>query len=143
MRAVTFILVFLAVGVSADENTYTLTVKVNDLRNGKGIVQFSLYNKEGSIPDEHFEHYLMQEKSAIKNNSALVVFNNLPKGNYAVNILHDENQDGKIDKGFVLPKEGIGFSNFKSIGFRNKPSFKKAQFLLNSNQQMNVKVIYF
>lgn len=143
MRVVAFILVFLAVGVSADETTYTLTVKVNDLRNAKGDVQFSLYDKEGSIPDEHFEHYLMQKNSTIKHKAATVVFNNLPKGNYAVNILHDENQDGKIDKGFVLPKEGIGFSNFQSIGFRHKPSFKKAQFLLDSNQQMNIKVIYF
>jgi uncharacterized protein (DUF2141 family) len=32
-------------------------------------------------------------------------------------LLHDENKNGKIDKGFILPKEGIGFSNFQSIGF--------------------------
>ena len=121
-------LVLLTFIVCANENGYTLTVKVENLRNAKGIVQFSLYNNTGSIPDEHFERYLVQQNSTIKNKTAMVVFNNLPEGHYAVNILHDENQNGEIDKGFVLPKEGIGFSNFRSIGFRNKPSFKKHDF---------------
>ena len=143
MKKSAFLLFFLSVVISANEGNYTLTVKVDNLRNTKGVVQFSLYNKDGSLPDEHFTHYLEQQKSAIKNKSANVVFNNLSKGHYAVNILHDENSDGKIDKGFVLPKEGIGFSNFKSIGLRNKPSFKKAKFLLESNQQITVKIIYF
>jgi len=31
---------------------------------------------------------------------------------YAINILHDEDNNGKIKKGFVLPKEGMGFSNY-------------------------------
>lgn len=45
---------------------------------------------------------------------------------YAVNILHDENANGKIDKGFILPKEGIGFSNYSSVGPMNRPNFSKA-----------------
>jgi len=32
--------------------TYILTVKVENLRNSKGVVQFALYNKDNSIPDE-------------------------------------------------------------------------------------------
>ena len=143
MKAVFLLLILFASNISAQDSTYTLTVQVEHLRNSTGVVQFSLYNKDGSIPDEHFTHYLLQQKSTIENKTARVVFNNLPKGNYAVNILHDENKDGKIDKGFVLPKEGIGFSNFESIGFRHKPNFKKAQFLLDANKFVKVKVIYF
>ena len=30
-------------------------------------------------------------------NSSTITFNNIPKGNYAVFILHDENKNGKID----------------------------------------------
>jgi len=59
-----------------------------------------------------------------------------------VNILHDENKNGKIDKKFILPKEGIGFSNYKSIGFTNKPNFSKASFELDSKTEINIKVIY-
>ncbi len=35
--------------------TYSLTVEVNGLENSKGIVQFALYNKDGTIPDEDYK----------------------------------------------------------------------------------------
>jgi len=122
---------------------FDLTVKVNNLRNSKGIVQFSLYNQEGSIPDQDYKKYFKQTKINITNNSAKVIFTNLKKGIYAVNILHDENKNGKIDKGFLLPKEGIGFSNYDKINLMNKPNFKKASFLIDKNKTIKIKTIYF
>lgn len=121
---------------------YSLTVKVKDLRNSNGVVQFALYNKDGTIPDEEYEHYYKKLNGEIKNGSAIVTFENLPKGTYAINILHDEDKNGKIKKGWVMPVEGIGFSNFSSIGFSNRPNFKKASFSLESNLTKSVKIIY-
>ncbi|MBS1632455.1 MAG: DUF2141 domain-containing protein [Bacteroidetes bacterium] len=122
--------------------TYTLTVKVENLRNSKGVVQFALYNKDNSIPDEDYKKYYQLEKAKIVNGKSEITFKNLPKGKYAVNILHDENNNGKVDKGFLLPKEGIGFSNYQSIGLRNKPNFSKASFELNADKTIDVTVIY-
>jgi len=124
------------------ENTYSLTVEVKGLRNSEGVVQFALYNKNGSIPDEHFKKYLRLLKTEIKNGSASIIFGNLPAGRYAVNIVHDENRNGKIDKGLLKPKEGIGFSNYVSIGLGNKPSFEKASFELDADKSIAVKIIY-
>jgi uncharacterized protein (DUF2141 family) len=123
--------------------TYSLTLNVNDLRNSEGLVQFTLYNKDGSIPDEKFKNYYLQKSVVISNNSATVTFEDIPLGWYAVNILHDENENRKIDKGFVMPKEGIGFSNYTSIGLTNRPKFEKAKFEVKSNTSKEVKVIYF
>ncbi len=67
---------------------------------------------------------------------------NLPKGKYAINIIHDENSNGKIDMGYFLPKEGIGFSNFKKLNIANRPSFSKASFELKSDISIDVKTIY-
>lgn len=120
----------------------SLTVEVENLRNSKGTVQITLYNKDGSIPDEHYKNYFKMEKASIINGKSQCTFSNLPKGNYAVNILHDENSNGKIDKGLILPKEGIGFSNYSSIGLTNRPNFKKASFELTQNKTIKVKVIY-
>jgi len=125
-----------------NEETYSLTITVNDLRNSKGIVQFAIYNKEGSIPDEKYKKYYKRDTVAIYNNTATITFNDLPKGTYAINILHDENENGKIDKKFILPKEGIGFSNYESLGMRNRPKFSKASFELSTNITKIVKVIY-
>jgi len=121
---------------------YSLTVKVEELRNSKGLVQFALYNKEGSIPDEKYKTFYRKMTGEIIKGSSTVTFNNLPEGKYAVNILHDENTNGKIDKGLILPKEGIGFSNYQSIGLTNRPTFSKASFKLESNLKIRVHVIY-
>lgn len=122
--------------------TYSLTVSVSGLRNSKGVVQFALYNKDGTIPDEEYKDYYKKMVADIENKSSSVTFENIPKGTYAINILHDENKDGKIDKGWVMPVEGIGFSNFSSIGFSNRPNFKKASFSISSNTSKKVKIIY-
>ena len=129
--------------IEPKEAVYSLTVTVNNLRNQNGLVQFALYNKNGSIPDENYSNYCKMLKGEIVNNSSKITFTNIPKGKYAVNVLHDENRSGKIEKGFILPIEGIGFSNFETIGFANRPNFLKASFDVNENKYVNVKMIYF
>lgn len=123
-------------------NTHTLTVEVQGLHNNKGVVVFALYNKDGSLPDEHYKKYYKKAVKAIEARGATVVFHNLPAGTYAAGILHDENEDHKIDRGLFLPREGIGFSNITSVGPGNKPSFRKASFVLDSDRTIRVKVIY-
>ncbi|HRG00272.1 MAG TPA: DUF2141 domain-containing protein [Bacteroidia bacterium] len=123
--------------------TYSLTVEVKELQNCKGVVQFALYNKDGTIPDEHYKKCCKILKEKIQNGTSKVTFSNLPVGKYAVNILHDENENGEIDKGFILPIEGVGFSNYQSIGLTNRPNFSKASFELSSDKKITVKVIYF
>ncbi|MHB1104878.1 MAG: DUF2141 domain-containing protein [Lutibacter sp.] len=130
---------------STPEESYSLTIKSTGFRNSEGIALFVLYNKNGSIPDEKYKNYFKKGISKIdKNGTATFTFTNLPEGSYAVNILHDENKNGKIDKKFLLPmpSEGIGFSNFESIGMSNRPNFSKASFLVKSNMEKVVKVIY-
>lgn len=127
---------------SNNEDTYTLTVEVENLRNSRGIVQFTLYNKEGSIPDEHYKNYYKMEKAIITIEKSTATFLSLPKGKYAISILHDENNNGKVDKGLLVPKEGIGFSNYQSIGLTNKPRFSKAGFFLHKDMNIVIKMIY-
>lgn len=122
--------------------TFSLTVEVKELQNSKGVVQFALYNKDGTIPDEDYKKCWKILKEKIQNGTSKVTFSNLPLGKYAVNILHDENENGEIDKGFILPIEGVGFSNYQSIGLTNRPNFSKASFELNSDKKIAVKVIY-
>ena len=123
-------------------NAATLTVVAKGLKNSKGVVQFSLYNKDGSIPDKKLNKYYKMQRVEISNNKAVAVFTNLPKGRYAVSVFHDENSNGKIDKGLLMPVEGVGLSNFKSINLFNPPNFKKASFMLDSNKKIVIDMIY-
>ena len=135
-----FLLLFF--NYSYSQESYSLTVKVNDLRNSKGVILFMLYNKEGSIPDEKLKKYYQKESAAISKNSSSATFYNLPRGNYAVFILHDENKNSKIDKKFILPTEGVGLSNFKNINLTNRPNFSKANFQINEDLTKSIKIIY-
>ena len=124
------------------QETCSLTVDVSGLRNSKGTVQFALYNREDAFPDEHYKKYFKKLTGKIVNGTSTITFKNLPEGKYAVNILHDENNDGKIKKGFILPKEGIGFSNYESIGFSNRPTFTKVSFIVLKDKRIKVNLIY-
>ncbi len=128
--------------VAPHSETFSLTVEVKELRNSKGVVQYALYNKDKTIPDEHYKKFYKILTAHIVHGTSTVTFLNLPAGKYAVNILHDENKNGKIDKGFILPIEGIGFSNYKSIGITNIPNFSKACFDVKYDSKINIKVIY-
>ena len=126
-----------------EATTFQLKVKVNDLHNCKGEVQFALYNTMDAFPDENYKKYYRKLSAKIVNGMSEVTFENLPSGKYAVNVLHDEDSNGRIKKGLILPKEGIGFSNYQSIGISNRPTFNKASFELKANKEINVRMIYF
>lgn len=124
------------------EEHYSLKVEADNFRNSKGVAQFALYNEDGTIPDEKLKRYLKKEVGEIVNGRAYVTFENLPKGRYAVTVLHDENNNEKIDKTFFYPKEGFGLTNFQKISLSNRPDFSKASFVLSEDAVKKIKLIY-
>ena len=142
-------LLFALIGLSysfripSKDGNHSLSVNVESLRNSEGHVMFVLYNTQDALPDKELNKYFKKTQGSISEGSSTVTFHELIPGEYAVNIFHDENNDGKIEKGFFLPKEGLGFSNYQSIGPTNKPSFDKASFKLTGDTTIQVKIIYF
>lgn len=58
-------------------------------------------------------------------------FSDLPPGSYAVMVMHDENDNGKLDSNFMgMPIEGYGFSNNPNV--MRKPTFEEARFELGA-----------
>jgi uncharacterized protein (DUF2141 family) len=121
----------------------TLHITITDLRNSDGVVLLYLYNQEGSIPDREHVNYYKKTVLPISNATATFSFKNIPSGHYAVTMIHDENSNGTIDVGFLLPKEGVGTSNFDSLSFFNRPNFEKAQFTVEKETYIEVKALYF
>jgi len=72
----------------------------------------------------------------------LTVSYDLKPGTYGIAILDDENSNGKMDYGMVLPKEGFGFSDYYHTGM-SSPTFDKFDFTLkNENRSVQIKVRY-
>ena len=72
----------------------------------------------------------MSETSEIKDLKATVTFKNIPAGEYAVSIYHDENNSGKLETGiFGIPKEDIACSN-NAKGKMGPPKYIDAKFTI-------------
>jgi len=102
----------------------TLMVEVEKCRNDKGVVSVSLFKVE----KDYMKDFSNSLKATVVNGKAVVHFENLPQGEYAISIMHDENGNGELDSNFFrMPKEGIGFSNDASATF-GPPPWDKAKF---------------
>jgi len=125
---------------SFSQNT-SLQVDLSGLRNAKGHVLVSVFRTEAGFPDDPSKA-VQKQRVAVNGDKAVAKFNALPIGTYAVAVLHDENDDLKMDKNFVgIPKEGYGFSN-NAIRLTGPPSFKEASFEHDKNQVLEIKVKY-
>ncbi len=126
------------------EINQNLKVTISSLHNNNGVVLVSLFRNENGFPDNAAKAY-GKEIAFIAEKKAIIFFKNVPPGTYAVAILHDENNNRKMDKTyFGLPKEGYGFSNNASAPF-GPPSYKKASFTHTAIKptEIQVKTKYF
>jgi uncharacterized protein (DUF2141 family) len=126
-----------------DNRLGTLHLKIVQLRNDNGRVNVSLYRSKEGYPGDPDKAYRKVEVQ-IKEGTCEVVFEDLPLGEYAVSLMHDENRNGKIDTSFLgIPKEGYGASN-DAKAVLGPPKYNDARFLLDKpDMTMEIKVKYF
>jgi uncharacterized protein (DUF2141 family) len=119
-----------------------LTVRVSGLNNDRGRVAVALFASAEAFPDQ--KRALVGQMTRIQKGKASVRFANVRPGVYAVAVLHDENENSKMDFNFLgMPLEGYGFSNDASAMF-GPPSFEAASFKLAARDSfVPVKVRYF
>ena len=122
------------------QQTYDLSVVVTNLENNDGVLQFGLYNNAERFPIVGETYKMIRVKTS--GTSRKYTFKGLPKGDYAVAIYQDENNNDNCDKNFLgVPIEPYAFSN----DFRPKlsvPSFKDCSFLLNKSKTVTIKLVY-
>ncbi|MGL4653816.1 DUF2141 domain-containing protein [Cetobacterium sp.] len=111
-----------------------LTVVINN-KNLKGTAYLALYKgKEGFLKkDSMFKGV----KFELMPNETVVDINDLPSGEYAYVIFHDENENGILDTNFMkIPKEPTGSSNNFRPKF--KPNYDDFKFILNEKVTQKV-----
>ncbi len=108
-----------------------VTVKATGFRNQTGPALIYLWKQTDAFPKDTDKAF-KTESVKIEGTSATAVFKDVEPGTYAVSVTHDENNNGKMDTGFMgKPKEGYGASNNP----KNKlsaPSFDQCKFTLDA-----------
>lgn len=116
-----------------------LTIKISNIEKVKGEIKIGVFNTHTNF---------LKEGSAIKNytlkvekNTAVIIITDLPKGEYAISMYHDENSDNECNRNFIgIPKEAYGFSN--NIRPRmSAPKYDDCKFLFSENKILNIKLI--
>jgi uncharacterized protein (DUF2141 family) len=132
-------------GAAQDESRaagVSLTVRVSQLESDRGRVAVALFASAKDFPDQ--KRAFAGQLTKISGGRASVTFANVRPGIYAVAVLHDENENEKMDFNFLgMPLEGYGFSNDAAATF-GPPSFDAASFKLSPrNSYVPVKMRYF
>lgn len=121
---------------NGQENTFDLTVNISGLSSNKGNLMVGLYNKKEDFLKKRYKGDVVK----IENKKSVVIFRNLPKGEYAVSFVHDENDNKKMDTNFLgIPKEDYGCSN-NATGFMGPPKYKDAKFQLTANKTIKINI---
>lgn len=106
-------------------------INIEGLKSDKGELILALFTDKKDYLKKDFIH---KKVKVDKKGDTIVVFENLPRGEYSVSVIHDENKNGKLDKNVVgIPKESFGFSNV-SLGWFGPPSFENTKFMLEKEE---------
>ena len=115
---------------------FILSVVGFDSDEGKAMI--ALYNSEEGYSEtgEKFKSVALE----IKEQKCEWVIEELPFGEYAIKLFHDENGDGKMNTNMLgIPSEDYAFSNNASGNF-GPADYDDAKFLFNKSGQ-NQKII--
>jgi uncharacterized protein (DUF2141 family) len=119
-----------------------ILVSISGLKNQKGQVLIYLFASKTGFPTE-FKSAFKSGKANISGSVSQYIFSEIPPGNYAIAIVHDENGDTKLDTNFIgIPSEGIGVSN-NPKGTLGPPKFDDAVFThQNGTTKISIKTNY-
>jgi len=121
--------------------TCDVIIEIEKMRSSKGVLQICLTAQEKYFPD--CEDDPDARKMTIEASSGIARFDNLPTGNYAAAILHDENANARLDKFIGIPREGIGFSRNPKFSF-GPPKFRNAVFAVESGEtRETIRIKYY
>ncbi len=130
----TILITAILVSSFATAQKVSLRVNMEGFETNKGKVKVGLYNSEGTFLKSTFKSL----DSLIKDKKATVVFEGLEKGEYAVSIYQDENENGVMDTNlFGIPKEDYASSN-NAKGMMGPPKYKDAKFELTKDSAIGI-----
>jgi uncharacterized protein (DUF2141 family) len=97
---------------------------IKETKSDKGVIQILVFNQNEGFPGNP-KKALKALSAPITNSLANVTIGDLPSGNYAISVFHDEDSDGNFQKNsFGIPLDKYGFSNNPTLYF-GPPSFSK------------------
>ncbi|MEK0442100.1 MAG: hypothetical protein RL403_1078 [Bacteroidota bacterium] len=110
-------------------NPTSLQVSISGANSDVGSIRILVFSKPSGFPDQ-VKQAVRSISLPPKNGKASFKLTDLPAGTYAIGVIHDQDNNGKLSTNAVgYPTEKFGFSNNPKVYF-GPPSFEKAAFVL-------------
>lgn len=121
--------------------TVPLTVEVDGVRNSSGVVIVALFDQPAAFQQMDVKRAVAFASFPANADKLSVTLHNLPKGNYAAAVMHDEDIDGNLDMQGQVPTEGYAFAGMGSKGL--PPAFDKASVSAGANAKTTLRLKYW
>ncbi len=123
--------------------TGTVTITVTELRNAKGVVRACMTTRQNIFP-KCIKDPTSHRTVVPAGKTVTIHFDKVKPGEYAIALLHDENNNGKADRVLgMAPKEGYGFSRDAPVNMA-PPDWKDAVFTVNgAANKVAIRMRYF
>jgi uncharacterized protein (DUF2141 family) len=135
-------LLFTSVLMTAQNSTgncCTLTIVVEGMDSAAGNLGVLVFNNGKGWPEDRTLALKDISVPAVQGTQTLKI-PNLPPGNYAVALIHDVNQNHKLDRNWIgQPKEQWGMSN-NPHAIIKAPPIGKAMFELKANKEIQIQL---
>lgn len=119
-----------------ESKTQQLTIEIKNIPSSKGNLFIGLYQPKDEFPI--FGKQYIGKIVPVTGKTMTYSFKDLPQGEYAFAIYHDENKNNKLDKNLLgVPTEYYGFSNNARRTF-SAPSFEEASFDLKKDVKQTI-----
>ena len=131
MRHLTLALALAAFALAGSSTAADLTVKVDGIDKPGGTLKVQLMDSAeawaGKAKPVGAARQVIDSTAAVE-----LSFKNLPAGRYALRLMHDENDNGKLDSNLIgMPTEGYGYSNNPDL--MRAARFEEAAFDLSDD----------
>lgn len=133
----------ICVAASAPALAGDVVITVTDLRSSKGVVRACMTTRADIFPkcikDPGAHRTVVKADGSVE-----IRFTGVKPGDYAIALLHDENDNGKADRALgMMPKEGYGFSRDAPVNMA-PPKFKDAVFKIGEGgHRVSIRMRYF
>lgn len=115
-----------------------LAVNVGNFRNTKGMLGCRLYSAGTGFPES--SKGAIERRVQITSATARCEFTGVPPGTYAISVMHDENDNQKLDKNFLgIPTEGYGVSNNHTYAM-SSPTWQESKFVVEAGKNLGFAV---
>ena len=117
----------------------SLDIQIENIRSSKGTISLAFFGDSASYHEKKpFMVKKINKESMV--NGCLSVCMEMDPGRYGIALMDDENNDDQMEFNFLgIPREGFGFSDFNSRGFR-RPVFSDFDFILTESN-LNIRIV--